>query len=70
MAVAIESGGQLYFLARHGHWMEQGYTLQGWTPALGDALSVTGDIQQRHDIRGDPFFLIEVKTLAPAALPD
>jgi hypothetical protein len=65
MAYAVESGGRHFFLTQSGRWSDQAKTWQGWTPAVGDSVSVTGRVAERPDIRGDPFFTIEVQGLRP-----
>ena len=70
MAYALESNGQHFFLTQNGRWSARPLSLEGWTPARGDFICVTGEIQQRMDIRGKPFFTLEVSSLHPAAEPD
>ncbi|MGI5939323.1 MAG: hypothetical protein ACOX8V_01295 [Thermoleophilia bacterium] len=66
MAYAIESNGQYFFLTRDGRWLDQAPTWKGWTPSVGDVVSAMGDVGQQTDVRGDPFFTLEVRSLAPA----
>lgn len=66
MAYAIESGSQCFFLTLGGRWSDQAHGWKGWMPAVGDAVYVTGKIRQKIDIRGNPFFTIEVESLLPA----
>lgn len=66
MAYAMESGGKCFFLTVGGRWSDQARAWQGWIPAVGDAISVTGTVRQQLDIRGNPFFTLEVESLTPA----
>lgn len=65
MTYAVESGGQCFFLTLSGRWSDQAHAWKGRMPVLGSSVSVTGKITQRMDIRGDPFFTIEVESLVP-----
>lgn len=66
MAYALESDGQCFFLMLDGRWLDQAHAWKGWIPVLGDAVSVTGNVRQQIDIRGNPFFIIEVESMVPA----
>jgi len=66
MAYAIESGGQCYFLTLGGRWSSQAHAWKGWKPSVGDAVTVSGDVRQQTDVNGNPFLVIEVKSLDPA----
>lgn len=65
MAYALDVQGKLYYLVQEGRWFNPASS-QGWKPALGGEVSVTGTVFERKDVRGVPFWVIEVMTLAPA----
>jgi len=67
MVYAIESGGQCFFITQGGCWSWQAHTCNGWTPSVGDAISVTGVVSQQIDVRRNPYYNIEVESLIPAA---
>ena len=69
MAAAIECQGTLYFLAQHGQWLKEGFSLAGWSPAPGDGLCVRGTIHKQRDLHGEPFLLLEVEAMSPVSLP-
>lgn len=63
MAYAVESGGRDFFLTVGGRWSAEARRWSGWTPEPGDAVKVTGRVEERTDIRGGAFLTIEVETL-------
>ncbi len=65
MVYAIESAGQFYLLAALGRWSERPFEWNGWTPALGDLVRVSGQIKTSRSIRGEPFLVIEVESMTP-----
>ena len=67
MAYAIESGGQQLFLTRAGRWSASALTWGDFAPDVGDTVTVVGQVSQRTDVRGQPFFTIEVESLVPGS---
>ncbi len=65
MAFAVECAGQCFLLTQSGRWSDHPWISQGWSPAVGNSVSVTGRVTQHTDIRGDSFFTIEVEALRP-----
>lgn len=66
MAYAVRSATQCVFLTIAGRWSDTAVAWQGWTPQMGDTITVVGRVAQRTDVRGQPFLTIEVESLAPA----
>ncbi len=67
MAYAVESGGQGYLLTVADRWSDKPRTWGGWTPLLGDTITVVGRVTHRTDLRGAPFLTIEVESLTPGS---
>jgi len=64
MAYAVEADGQCFFLVQDGRLLPYSHAWNGWAPAVADVVSVTGAIRQQIDVRGNPYFTIEVIQLA------
>ena len=57
-----------YHLTIEGHWLWGGEnpSWDGYTPGLGDLVTVTGYVSEEMDIFGNSFYNIEVVSLVPA----
>ena len=65
MAYVLESSGQYFFLTMGGRWLDKPVERWGWTPELGDIVTLSGRVTQRRDVHGEPFLTIEVESLIP-----
>jgi parallel beta-helix repeat protein len=63
---AVIADDTTYHLTVEGHWLCENRSWDGYTPESGDWVTVTGYVSERVDIRGDPFYDIEVSSLKPA----
>ena len=58
-----------YYPTLEGSWLWWNRSWDGYTPEVGDFVTVTGYVDERMDIFGDPFYDIEVVSLDPASPP-
>lgn len=65
MAWAVQAQDAPYFLTVQGRWFAQERSWNGYTPAAGDAVTVTGSVEQRLDVDGRPYLCIEVGAVVP-----
>jgi hypothetical protein len=63
---AVLADGTTYYLTVEGHWLRENRSWDGYTPEVGDWVTASGRVSERADIRGDPFYEIEVWSLRPA----
>lgn len=66
MAYAIHSGESDYYLTVNGRWFSENRGWNGYTPAVGNSVTATGEVRRRKDVREQTFLTIEVVTLVPA----
>ncbi len=65
MAFAVESGGELLFIAIGGQWSSEPRSWGDYRPQAGDRVIVSGQVHTCVDTNGQPFRVIEVKSVAP-----
>jgi len=58
-----------YHLTVKGSWLWVNRSWDGYTPEVGDFVTVTGYVEEMVDIFGAPFYNIEVVSLEPAPPP-
>jgi hypothetical protein len=51
MAYAIHSGESDYYLTVSGRWFSENRGWNGYTPAVGDSVTATGEVRRRKDAR-------------------
>ncbi len=71
---AVSCSDTLYVLEHHGRWYTNGEcSWNGYVPAGGDSVYITGIITDRLDISGNPYRTIEIIDLlhiVPTSIPD
>lgn len=66
---AVLADGTYYHLTVGGSWFCESRSWDGYTPEIGDLVTVTGYVSQGVDIFGHPFYNLEVVSLKPALPP-
>jgi hypothetical protein len=69
LVYAVSVDEDTYYLTLEGSWLWWSRSWDGYTPEIGDLVTVTGYVDERVDISGDPFHNLEVVSLQPAAQP-
>jgi hypothetical protein len=67
MAWAVETEKRLYYLTSGGHWSAEDSPWGGYTPRVGDHISVIGRVSSHQDARGESYWIVEVESVKPAA---
>ena len=65
LAYAVECEGRTDILTIAGRWSPDSRSWLGWTPSLGERIRVLGRIAHHVDIRGEPFWTIEPRSVVP-----
>jgi hypothetical protein len=69
MVYAVSVDGTYYYPTVEGSWLWVNRSWDGYTPEVGDFVTVAGYVEQMVGIFGDPFYNIEVVSLKPAFPP-
>jgi len=65
MAYAVLANGKYYYITIDGHWFSDNRSWNGYTPDPDDLVTVTGSLDEKKDIFGKLFNVIEVVSLQP-----
>jgi uncharacterized repeat protein (TIGR01451 family) len=69
MVYAVLADHTNYYLTVEGAWLWENRAWDGYEPQIGDFVTVTGHVDEKTDVFGDPFCNIEVASLEPALPP-
>jgi hypothetical protein len=66
MAFAVLANDKYYYITVNGRWFCENRTWDGYTPELGDLVTITGYLMEEQDAFGKPFHTVEAVSLQQA----
>ncbi|MCP4537482.1 MAG: DUF11 domain-containing protein [Chloroflexi bacterium] len=69
MVYAVLVNDTTYYPTIEGAWLWDNHSWNGYTPKIGDFVTVTGHVDEMMDVSGNLFYNIQVVSLEPAPQP-